>query len=33
MEALGLVECLGRVAMSEAADARVKAANGKLVGY
>ena len=33
MEALGMVECLGLVAMIEAADAMVKAANVKLVGY
>ena len=32
-EALGMVECLGLVAMIEAADAMVKAANVKLVGY
>ncbi len=33
MEALGLVECMGLVAMIEAADAMVKAANVQLVGY
>ncbi|MCP9496049.1 MAG: BMC domain-containing protein [Pyrinomonadaceae bacterium MAG19_C2-C3] len=33
MEALGLVECRGLVAMIEAADAMVKAANVRLVGY
>ncbi len=33
MEALGMVECMGFVAMIEAADAMVKAANVKLVGY
>jgi ethanolamine utilization protein EutM len=33
MEALGMVECMGLVAMIEAADAMVKAANVKLVGY
>ena len=33
MEALGLVECMGLVAMIEAADAMVKAANVRLVGY
>lgn len=33
MEALGMVECFGLVAMIEAADAMVKAANVKLVGY
>jgi len=33
MEALGLVECRGLVAMIEAADAMVKAANVTLVGY
>ncbi len=32
-EALGMVECMGLVAMIEAADAMVKAANVKLVGY
>lgn len=32
-EALGLVECRGMVAMIEAADAMVKAANVHLVGY
>ncbi|HYO63615.1 MAG TPA: BMC domain-containing protein [Pyrinomonadaceae bacterium] len=33
MDALGLVECRGLVAMIEAADAMVKAANVTLVGY
>ncbi len=33
MEALGMVECFGMVAMIEAADAMVKSANVKLVGY
>lgn len=33
MEALGMVECRGLVAMIEAADAMVKAANVKLVGW
>ena len=33
MEALGMVECMGLVAMIEAADAMVKSANVKLVGY
>lgn len=33
MEALGMVECFGLVAMIEAADAMVKAANVKLVGW
>ena len=32
-EALGMVECRGLVAMIEAADAMVKAANVQLVGY
>ena len=32
-EALGLVECRGLVAMIEAADAMVKAANVRLVGW
>ncbi len=32
-EALGMVECLGLVAMIEAADAMVKAANVELIGY
>ena len=32
-EALGLVECKGLVAMIEAADAMVKSANVRLVGY
>ena len=33
MEALGMVECRGMVAMIEAADAMVKTANVTLVGY
>ena len=33
MEALGMVECMGLVAMIEAAHATVKAANVQLVGY
>jgi microcompartment protein CcmL/EutN len=33
MEALGMVECMGLVAMIEAADAMVKAADVQLVGY
>ena len=33
MEALGMVECMGLVAMIEAADAMVKAANVRLVDY
>src|SRR5947207_975107 len=33
MEALGMVECMGLVAMIEAADAMVKAANVHHVGY
>ncbi len=33
MEALGMVECMGLIAMIEAADAMVKAANVHLVGY
>src|ERR687894_190648 len=33
MQALGIVECMGLVAMIEAADAMVKAANVELVGY
>jgi len=33
MEAIGMIECFGLVAMIEAADAAVKAANVKLVGY
>ena len=33
MQALGMVECMGLVAMIEAADAMVKAANVQLVGY
>jgi ethanolamine utilization protein EutM len=33
MEALGMIECRGLVAMIEAADAMVKAANVTLVGY
>ncbi len=32
-EALGMVECMGLVAMIEAADAMVKTANVRLVGY
>jgi microcompartment protein CcmL/EutN len=32
-EALGMVECRGLVAMIEAADAMVKAANVELIGY
>jgi len=32
-EALGMVECMGLVAMIEAADAMVKSANVQLVGY
>lgn len=32
-EALGMIECRGLVAMIEAADAAVKAANVKLVGW
>jgi len=32
-QALGMVECMGLVAMIEAADAMVKAANVTLVGY
>ena len=32
-EALGLIECRGLVAMIEAADAAVKGANVKLVGW
>lgn len=32
-QALGLVECMGLVAMIEAADAMVKAANVQLVGW
>ena len=32
-EALGMVECKGLVAMIEAADAMVKAANVELIGY
>lgn len=32
-EALGMIECRGLVAMIEAADAMVKAANVQLVGY
>ena len=32
-EALGMVECMGLVAMIEAADAMVKSANVKLVGW
>ncbi|MFN7927095.1 MAG: BMC domain-containing protein [Blastocatellia bacterium] len=33
MEALGMIECRGLVAMIEAADAMVKAANVTLVGW
>lgn len=33
MEALGMIECMGLVAMIEAADAMVKAANVRLIGY
>ena len=33
MEALGMVECMGLVAMIEAADAMVKSADVRLVGY
>jgi ethanolamine utilization protein EutM len=33
MQALGMVECMGMVAMIEAADAMVKSANVTLVGY
>ncbi len=33
MEALGMVECRGLVAMIEAADAMVKTANVTLIGY
>lgn len=33
MQALGMVECFGLVAMIEAADAMVKAANVELVGF
>src|SRR5687767_15843798 len=33
MEALGMIECMGLVAMIEAADAMVKSANVRLVGY
>src|SRR2546427_13063477 len=33
MEALGMVECRGLVAMIEAADAMVKTANVRLIGY
>ena len=32
-EALGMIECMGLVAMIEAADAMVKSANVKLVGW
>ena len=32
-EALGMIECKGLVAMIEAADAMVKAANVELIGY
>src|SRR5215475_10697487 len=33
MDALGMIECRGMVAMIEAADAMVKSANVTLVGY
>ncbi len=33
MEALGMVECMGLIAMIEAADTMVKTANVRLVGY
>src|SRR5687767_592942 len=33
MQALGMVECFGLVAMIEAADTMVKAANVELIGY
>ncbi len=33
MEALGMIECRGLIAMIEAADAMVKSANVNLVGY
>ncbi len=33
MEALGMIECRGLVTMIEAADAMVKSANVRLVGY
>ncbi len=33
MEALGMIECMGLVAMIEASDAMVKAANVTLIGY
>lgn len=33
MDALGMVECMGLVAMIEAADTMVKTANVELVGY
>ena len=33
MQALGMIECMGLVAMIEAADAMVKAADVRLVGY
>jgi len=33
MQALGMIECMGMVAMVEAADAMVKAAKVDLVGY
>src|SRR6476469_7051688 len=33
MQALGMVECFGLVAMIEAADAMVKSANVQLIGY
>ncbi len=33
MQALGMVECMGMIAMIEAADTMVKTADVKLVGY
>lgn len=33
MQALGMIECMGMVAMIEAADAMAKAANVDLIGY
>lgn len=33
MQALGMVECMGMIAMIEAADTMVKTANVNLVGY
>jgi microcompartment protein CcmL/EutN len=33
MQALGMIECMGLVAMIEASDTMVKAANVQLVGY